>query len=60
MTRSLGTPLLVADAVIANLGGDQPPELGVLLGHLRDRGEHVLRGRAGPIRIWSKGEIILL
>jgi len=49
LTRELSTPLVVADAILKQIGGE-PAGLPV---KLQDRGEHELRGRAGPLRIWT-------
>ncbi len=54
LTRSLRTPLIVADAVVSGLNGELPPDLKILLGQLRDQGEQTLRGRSGAVRIWTK------
>jgi adenylate cyclase len=56
LTRTLQTPLVVADAVIAQLDGGRTDEVERLLGHLRDQGEQVLRGRSTPVRVWTKVE----
>jgi adenylate cyclase len=66
LTRELGTPLIVADAVVGQIraghseggrsqespadGGTPPAALPV---ELRDQGERELRGRSGAIRIWT-------
>jgi len=53
LTRVLNTPLVVGDAVVAAIralpraNGEDP------LAGLHDGGEHTLRGRAGPVRIWT-------
>ncbi len=47
LTRELGTPLVVADSVLKQIGE------GTLPIPLHDRGEHALRGRSAPIRIWT-------
>jgi adenylate cyclase len=47
LTRELKTPLVVADAVLQQIGGGQLPVA------LQDQGEHELRGRSGTIRIWT-------
>jgi adenylate cyclase len=49
LTRELGTPLVVADAVLKQIGG-APTALPV---RLQDRGERELRGRSAAIRIWT-------
>lgn len=47
LTRELKTPLIVADAVVRQIGG------GTLPFDLVDKGERDLRGRSGAIRIWT-------
>lgn len=47
LTRELKTPLVVADAVVKQIGG------GTLPIELQDRGERELRGRSSAIRIWT-------
>ena len=54
LTRELKTPLIVADAILCQIGGGQPPELATLPVKLQDQGERELRGRSGAIRIWSQ------
>src|SRR5262249_25214923 len=56
LTRTLQTPLVVADALIAKLDGRRTEELDRLVGLLRDQGEQALRGRSMPVRIWTKSE----
>jgi adenylate cyclase len=56
LTRTFQTPLVVADALIANLDGGRTEEVERLLDRLRDQGEQVLRGRSTPVRIWTKVE----
>jgi adenylate cyclase len=53
LTRTLDTPLVVADAVVdaVKAGGDA--EARAALTHLCDAGEHELRGRLRPVRIWT-------
>src|SRR5512143_1470217 len=62
LTRSLGTPLVVGDALVravaatplgAIAGGLADGAAG-LLDPLEDQGEQILRGRAGPVRIWTR------
>jgi adenylate cyclase len=48
LTRELKTPLIVADAVVQQIGG-----AGALPVDLADKGERELRGRSGAIRIWT-------
>ena len=47
LTRELKTPLVVADAVLKQIGD------GTLPVELKDQGERELRGRNGAIRIWT-------
>jgi adenylate cyclase len=49
LTRTLQTPLVLADALIAELDGSRTEEVERLLGHLRDEGEQVVRGRSTPV-----------
>jgi adenylate cyclase len=49
LTRELKTPLVVADALLRQIGGDP----GALPVPLQDGGERELRGRSGTIRIWT-------
>jgi adenylate cyclase len=53
LTRELGTPLVVADAVVHQITGGQAGSAGLPIA-LEDRGERELRGRSGTIRIWTK------
>ncbi|MGE3907295.1 MAG: hypothetical protein AB7F36_15195, partial [Reyranellaceae bacterium] len=53
LTRELETPLVVADAILCQIGGGKAPELAALPVKLRDQGDRELRGRSAPIRIWS-------
>src|SRR5258708_5311760 len=47
LTRDLKTPLVVADAIVKQIGeGTLPIEL-------QDQGDRELRGRSGTIRIWT-------
>jgi class 3 adenylate cyclase len=50
LTRELQTPLVVADAVLRQIG-DGPLPLA-----LQDGGERELRGRSGAIHIWTAGD----
>src|SRR5512143_1929534 len=53
LTRELRTPLVVADAILCQIGGGQPPDPAALPIQLTCKGEHELRGRSGTIRIWT-------
>jgi adenylate cyclase len=59
LTRSLGTPLVVGDALVRAVAAMLPAAgaregAADLLGPLEDQGEQILRGRAGPVRIWTR------
>jgi adenylate cyclase len=54
LTRGLGTPLVVADALISNIEAAQPADAVALLGALANRGEQSLRGRSGAVCIWTR------
>ena len=54
MTRSLHTPLVVGDAVVRAIQASSPEIAAERIGRLEDRGEHSLRGRASPVRIWTR------
>src|SRR5262249_57763707 len=56
LTRTLQTPLVVADALIAQLDGGRTEEVDRLVGQLDDQGEQALRGRSTPVRIWTKAK----
>ena len=53
LTRSLGTPLVVGDAVVQAIRALSPEIAAECLGELEDRGEYSLRGRASPVRVWT-------
>lgn len=53
LTRELKTPLIVADAILCQIGGGQPQDMAALPIRLEDRGRRELRGRSAPVRIWS-------
>jgi adenylate cyclase len=53
LTRSLGTPLVVGDAVVRAIHALSPELAAERLGELEDRGEYSLRGRASPVRVWT-------
>ena len=53
LTRELKTPLVVADAILRQIGGGRPPDVAQLGVKLQDQGERELRGRSAPVRIWT-------
>ncbi|MFY9969544.1 MAG: adenylate/guanylate cyclase domain-containing protein [Roseiarcus sp.] len=54
LTRTLGTPLVVGDALVAAVKGSSPEFASEVMEQLEDQGEQSLRGRAGPVRIWTR------
>jgi adenylate cyclase len=54
LTRSLETPLVAGDALVAAIDGISPPDIAALLAGLEDRGEQQLRGRSEPVRVWIR------
>jgi adenylate cyclase len=54
LTRTLKTPLVVGDAVVQAVHALSPEIAAERIGQLEDRGEHSLRGRASPVRIWTR------
>lgn len=54
LTRSLKTQLVVADAVVRAIQASSPEIAAERIGRLEDLGEHNLRGRASPVRIWTR------
>jgi adenylate cyclase len=54
LTRSLKTQLVVGDPVVRAIQALSPEIAAERLGRLEDLGEHSLRGRASPVRIWTR------
>jgi adenylate cyclase len=54
LTRSLGTPLVVAEAIIAAIQAAPAPDATDLLSGFCEGGEKALRGRSAPVRIWTR------
>ena len=54
LTRSLKTQLVVGDAVVRAIQALSPEVAAERIGRLEDLGEHSLRGRASPVRIWTR------
>jgi adenylate cyclase len=52
LTRTFGTPLVVGDALV-DAAKVAPSDTASLICRLRDRGEQILRGRAGAVRVWT-------
>jgi adenylate cyclase len=53
LTRSLKTPLVVGDAVIRAIQALSPEIAAEHIRQLEDQGEHSLRGRTSPVRLWT-------
>ncbi len=53
LTRALKTPLVVGDPVVQAIRALSPEIAAERVAQLEDRGEHNLRGRASPVRIWT-------
>src|SRR5665213_1557519 len=53
LTRTLQTPLVVADAAIRAIDAPPGSDAAAALASLQDRGEQALRGRTGEVRIWT-------
>ncbi len=54
LTRTLGTPLVVGDTLVSAVKTSCPDIASEITAQLEDQGEHSLRGRAGPVRIWTR------
>jgi adenylate cyclase len=54
LTRALQTPLVVGDAVVQAVHALSPEIAAARIGRLEDRGEYTLRGRASPVRVWTR------
>jgi adenylate cyclase len=54
LTRSLDTPLVVGDSVVQAVRAWSPEIAAERIGRLEDQGEHNLRGRTSPVRIWTR------
>ena len=53
LTRTLETPLVAAHAVMSAIDAPSDDDTAAALAHLRDQGEHTVRGRSGTVRIWT-------
>jgi adenylate cyclase len=54
LTRSLKTQLVVGDAIVRAIQASSPEIAAERIGRLEDLGEHSLRGRESPVRIWTR------
>jgi len=53
LTRSLGTPLIIAEAIVNAIRTTPSLDATELLTGLGDQGEQSLRGRSAPVRVWT-------
>src|SRR5262249_153989 len=53
LTRSLHSPLIVADAVVAAVNASPLPDPTKLLPQLQDEGGHTPPVRTAPVRLWT-------
>jgi adenylate cyclase len=53
LTRSLNTPLVAAETIVNAINAAPSVDAAELLGALCEQGEHSLRGRTAPVRIWT-------
>ena len=53
LTRSLHSPLVIAEALVSAANAAPSPNTMQLLAKLRDQGEQTLRGRSAPVRVWT-------
>ncbi len=54
LTRTLGTALVVGDPLVSAVRKSRPDDAHEIMARLEDQGEHSLRGRASPVRIWTR------
>ncbi len=54
LTRTLGTALVVGDPLVTAVKTSCPEVASEIIARLEDQGEHSLRGRASPVRIWTR------
>jgi adenylate cyclase len=54
LTRTLSTSLVVGDSVVEAVEAAHAEVSAKLVQQLEDRGEHSLRGRVVPVRIWTR------
>ena len=54
LTRTLATPLVVGDALVAAARAAPSPQTEAILARLEDRGGQTLRGRSAPVRAWTR------
>jgi adenylate cyclase len=54
LTRTLKTPLVVGGPLVDAIRAGTSEAAAALASELRDQGEQALRGRAAPVRVWSR------
>jgi adenylate cyclase len=57
LTRNLETPLVVGDPLVCAVRTGPSDTAATLVSQLQDQGERALRGRAGTVRIWTRGVV---
>ena len=55
LTRTLKTPLVVGGPIVDAIRAGSSETAAALVSQLQDQGEQVLRGRAGAVRVWTRG-----
>ena len=55
LTRSFETPLVVGGPLVDAIRTEPSDTTAALLAGLQDQGEQALRGRAGAVRVWTRG-----
>ena len=53
LTRTFNAPFVISDHVVAAVRSLVTDDVGRLVEGLEDRGEQILRGRSGPVRVWT-------
>jgi adenylate cyclase len=53
LTRSLDTPLVASEAIVAAIRAAPAPDATELLAGLCEQGAQTLRGRSAPVHIWT-------
>ena len=54
LTRGFETPLVIGGALVDAIQTSSVEPGASLIAQLQDRGEQVLRGRAGAVRVWTR------
>jgi adenylate cyclase len=54
LTRTLRTPLVISDTLVTVVKACSPDIASEVMAQFENQGEHSLRGRANPVRIWTR------